>query len=81
MILPNITHYEIETLAGLEEFTTNELTSKFGEQARVIAKSGNGHIVVDYSADDLAVSYFVLQNGTVVLLDVTEAGPDEPSIE
>jgi 23S rRNA G2445 N2-methylase RlmL len=51
MILPNITHYEIETLAGLEEFTTNELTSKFGEQARVIAKSGNGHIVVDYSGD------------------------------
>jgi hypothetical protein len=30
-------------------------------------------IVVDYSADDLAVSYYVLANGTVVLLDVQES--------
>jgi hypothetical protein len=32
------------------------------------------HIVVDYSADDLAVSYYLLANGIVVLLDVQQSG-------
>lgn len=33
----------------------------------------NSRIVVDYSADDLAVSYYALKDGSVVLLDVLEA--------
>lgn len=31
-------------------------------------------IVVDFSADDLAVSYYVLKDGDVLLLDVQESG-------
>jgi hypothetical protein len=32
----------------------------------------SSRIVVDYSADNLAISYYVLADGTVVLLDITE---------